>query len=130
MHTSRERLLLFQNVSLSSCSSFYITVQALRVFSPNLMWHLKDYSIFRKAQGSDLGGHLAGSDAVMENSCYLQAVVKASYWATVWQQPNSGLCVFLIKHEATLENENKIQRKLYTKVSAVYKGTFFIFKLC
>lgn len=44
-------------------SSFYITVQALlMVFFLSLMWHLKDYGIFRKAHCSDFSGYLAESD--------------------------------------------------------------------
>lgn len=47
-------------------SSFYITVQALvMVFSLSLMWHLKDYGIFRKPHCSDFSGYLAESDTVI-----------------------------------------------------------------
>lgn len=47
----------------------YITVQALMVLSLNLMWHLKDYGIFRTPQSSDFGGYPAESNAVIENNC-------------------------------------------------------------
>ena len=51
-------------------SSFYITVQALlMVFSLSLMWHLKDYGIFRKPQCSDFSGYLTESDTVTQNNC-------------------------------------------------------------
>lgn len=83
----QERLLLFQNISLSSCSSFYITVQALMVLSLSLMWHLKDCGIFRRPQSSDFGGYLAESQAVIENNCCLQAVVNASYGAALNTHP-------------------------------------------
>lgn len=39
------------------------------VFSLGLMWHLKDYGIFRKLQCSDFSGSLAESDTVIQNKC-------------------------------------------------------------
>lgn len=57
----------------------YITVQAPMLLFLNLMWHLKDYGIFRKPQSSGFGGYLAESNAVIEDNCCLQAVVNASY---------------------------------------------------
>ena len=38
-------------------------------FSPGLMWHLKDYGIFRKPQCGDFGGDRAESDPVTESQC-------------------------------------------------------------
>lgn len=47
-------------------SSFCITVQALlTVFSLSLMWHLKDYGIFRKPHCSDFSGYLAESGSAI-----------------------------------------------------------------
>lgn len=84
-------------------------------FPLNLMWHLKDYGIFRKLQGSDFSGYLAGSDAVIERKCCLQAVVRASYGAILQHQPNRALCILLIKHIVTQENEDKIQGNSFHK---------------
>lgn len=64
------------------------------LLSLNLMWHLKDYGIFRKPQSSDFGGYLAESNAVIENNCCLQAVVNANYWADLQHPPNTRLCIF------------------------------------
>lgn len=79
-----EHLTQFMLILLQTCA-------ALIVFPFNLMWHLKDYGIFRKLQGSDFSGYLAGSDAVIERKCCLQAVVRASYGAIFQHQPN---CAF------------------------------------
>lgn len=103
-----EHLPPFTLILLQNCA-------ALIVFPLNLMWHLKDYGIFRKLQGSDFSGYLTGSDAVIERKCCLQEVVRASYGAILQHQPNCALCVLLIKHLVTQENEDKIQENSFHK---------------
>lgn len=78
------------------------------------MWHLKDYGIFRKLQGSGFSGCLAGRDADREEPC-LQAVVRVSHGAFLQHQPNCALWVLLIKHVVTQENEKNIQGNSFHK---------------